>query len=140
LKLIADGGAMSPTPFERVTRLSAAVCVLVISLIVPLFVPSRAAAGDATSGAKIFKESCARCHGQAAKGDGPDLIKLQAATTPDDWTDAETNRGVADDLFVSIVTKGGKASGKSPVMPAFGDKLSTAQIQDLLAFFRSVAK
>jgi len=131
---------MSPPALGDATRLPAAVWMLVLSLIVPLLVPSRAAAGDATLGAKIFKESCARCHGQAAKGDGPDLIKLQAAITPDDWTDAETNRGVADDQFVSIVTKGGKASGKSPVMPAFGDKLSPAQIQDLLAFFRSVAK
>ncbi len=103
-------------------------------------IAGRAAAGDAQSGAQIYKSKCARCHGASAKGDGPDLVKLQAAVTPDDWTDGETNHGLSDEFIVSMITKGGKANGKSPIMPAFGDKLSADQIQDLVAFIRSVAK
>lgn len=110
------------------------------ALLLTIAMAGNAAAGDAQSGAQIFKEKCARCHGASAKGDGPDLVKLQAAVTPDDWTDGETNRGLTDDFIVSMITKGGKANGKSPIMPAFGDKLSGNQVQDLIAFIRSVAK
>jgi mono/diheme cytochrome c family protein len=98
------------------------------------------AAGDASAGAKIYAQNCARCHGSTAKGDGPDLIKLQAAVSPDDWTDQQTNAGLSEDFIVSMITKGGKANGKSPIMPAFGDKLNAPQVQNLAAFIRSVAK
>jgi cytochrome c oxidase cbb3-type subunit III len=100
----------------------------------------QAAGGNPQNGAALFKQKCARCHGAAAKGDGPDLTRLQAAVSPDDWTDKETNQGLSDTFIVSMITKGGKANGKSPIMPEFGDKLNPEQIQDLLAFLRSVAK
>jgi mono/diheme cytochrome c family protein len=113
---------------------------LVMLMLCGLMATPSANAGDAQAGAKIFKEKCARCHGQAAKGDGPDLVKLQAAVSPDDWTDKETNKGFTDTFVISMITKGGKANGKSPIMPSFAGKLSDDQIQDLLAFLRSVAK
>ena len=105
-----------------------------------LMAPLVMAAGDASAGAKIFADKCARCHGKTAKGDGPDLKRLQSATSPDDWTDKDTNQGLADDFITSMITRGGKANGKSRIMPAFGDKLSPPQIQDLIAFLRSVAQ
>jgi mono/diheme cytochrome c family protein len=46
----------------------------------------------------------------------------------------------SDKEIVDIITKGGKAVGSSPVMPRFGGKLSDSQIQDLLAFIRSLSK
>jgi mono/diheme cytochrome c family protein len=119
---------------------SAKPASIIVAVLLTFTVAGRAAAGDAQSGAQIFKENCARCHGANAKGDGPDLVKLQAAVTPDDWTDGETNRGLSDEFIVSMITKGGKANGKSAIMPSFGDKLSGEQIQDLVAFIRSVAK
>ena len=71
-----------------------------------------------------------------------DLIwsKLQSAVSPDDWTDKESNQGLTDSFIVAMITKGGKANGKSRIMPAFGDKLNTEQVQDLLAFIRSLPK
>jgi mono/diheme cytochrome c family protein len=91
-------------------------------------------------GAELFATNCARCHGKEAKGDGPDLVKLQAAVSPDDWTDKQSNQELTDTFITAMITKGGKANGKSRIMPAFGDKLSTQQVQDLLAFIRSMAK
>ncbi|HJU10352.1 MAG TPA: cytochrome c [Candidatus Binataceae bacterium] len=99
-----------------------------------------AAEGNASRGAEIFAAKCARCHGKEAKGNGPDLTKLQSAVSPDDWTDKETNQELTDSFVISMITKGGKANGKSRIMPAFGDKLNTQQIQDLLAFMRSLPK
>jgi mono/diheme cytochrome c family protein len=101
---------------------------------------SAGAEGNRDRGARIFAANCARCHGREGKGDGPDLVKLQSAVSPDDWTDKETNQGLTDNFIVAMITKGGKANGKSRIMPAFGDKLNTQQVQDLLAFIRSLPK
>ena len=99
-----------------------------------------AADGNIDRGARIFAANCARCHGRGGKGDGPDLVKLQSAVSPDDWTDNESNRELTDSFIVAMITKGGKANGKSRIMPAFGDKLNMSQLQDLLAFIRSLSK
>ena len=99
-----------------------------------------AAGADVSQGAKIFAANCARCHGKQGKGDGPDLVKLQSAVSPDDWTDNESNRELTDSFIVAMITKGGKANGKSRIMPAFGDKLNAQQVRDLLAFIRSLPK
>jgi mono/diheme cytochrome c family protein len=96
--------------------------------------------GNRDRGARIFTADCARCHGREGKGDGPDLVKLQSAVSPDDWTDKESNQELTDSFIIAMITKGGKANGKSRIMPAFGDKLSSQQVQDLLAFIRSLPK
>jgi len=112
----------------------AVLIILATSIIAP------AAPGDVKRGAQIFAGNCARCHGKEGKGDGPDLVKLQSAVSPDDWTDKESNEELTNSFIVSMMTKGGKANGKSRIMPAFGNKLSPQQVQDLLAFIRSLPK
>jgi mono/diheme cytochrome c family protein len=97
-------------------------------------------AADVGVGAQIFQQKCARCHGASGKGDGPDLTRLHADATPDDWTDKETNREMSDMLIVSMITKGGQANGKSRIMPSFGGKLNDRQVADLVAFIRSLPK
>jgi len=99
-----------------------------------------AAEGSVSDGAKIFTANCARCHGKEGKGDGLDLVKLQSAVSPDDWTDKQSNQELTDTFIISMITKGGKANGQSRIMPAFGDKLNTQQIHDLIAFIRSLPK
>jgi cytochrome c oxidase cbb3-type subunit 3 len=122
----------------RLRRICGAMPVALMILIAGRLVA--AASGDIQSGAKTFASNCARCHGKQAKGDGPDLVKLQSAVSPDDWTDKESNQELTDSFIVSMITKGGKANGKSRIMPAFGDKLNAQQVQDLLAFMRSLPK
>jgi cytochrome c oxidase cbb3-type subunit III len=112
----------------------------VLAALIAFTCSSARAAGDVAAGAKIFAAKCARCHGQTAKGDGPDLIKLQSAVSPDDWTDKESNQELSNQFIVAMITKGGRANGKSRIMPAFGDKLNYQQVLDLLAFIRSLPK
>ena len=119
--------------FKTVVRLALAV-VLSASTAV------HASDDSVGRGAKIFAANCSRCHGKEGKGDGPDLTKLQSAVSPDDWTDKQSNEELTDAFIISMITKGGKANGKSRIMPAFGDKLNAQQLQDLLAFIRSRPK
>jgi mono/diheme cytochrome c family protein len=119
---------------------SSAKTVSLVALIVLIARVVLPAQDDVNRGARIFAANCARCHGKEGKGDGPDLVKLQSAVSPDDWTDKESNQELTDSFIVGMITKGGKANGKSRIMPAFGDKLSAQQVQDLLAFIRSRPK
>ena len=119
--------------------LSQIICVaILLAAVAPI--SASATENDVATGSKIFAERCARCHGRGAKGDGPDLVKLQSAVSPDDWTDKESNKELTDSFIAAMITKGGKANGKSRIMPAFGDKLDAQQVQDLLAFIRSLSK
>ncbi|MGO9061765.1 MAG: c-type cytochrome [Candidatus Binataceae bacterium] len=114
--------------------------ILTLLLMLAIGVMPASAAGDAAAGAKIFTARCARCHGADGKGNGPDLAKLHPTTSPVDWTRSAVMKQWSDDEILAIITKGGKAVKSSPVMPPFQGKLTNAQIQDLLAFIRTLAK
>ncbi len=75
------------------------------------------------SGAEVFKNNCARCHGENGKGgDGPDLTDAQRKQK---WTES-------DERIVNKVTNGGRR------MPAFNDKLSAEDIKAVAGFVRSL--
>ena len=118
--------------------MGAVILTLVLTLAVAIC--PAAAAADAAAGAKIFAERCARCHGKDGHGNGPDLAKLHPSSSPVNWTRSVVMKQWSDKEIVDIITKGGKAVNSSPTMPPFGGKLSDAQIQDLLAFIRTLAK
>jgi mono/diheme cytochrome c family protein len=99
-----------------------------------------AAAGDAQAGAQLYKaHKCSLCHGEGGKGDGP-VFKGKPDDPMQDWTNKNTMSGLTDDFLAEIITKGGKAVGKSPKMIAYGEKLSDDQVKDLVAYIRSLAQ
>jgi mono/diheme cytochrome c family protein len=90
--------------------------------------PKRIAGGltssaQTLSGAELFKASCARCHGDDAKGGkGPDLTteKKQAK-----WKDS-------DEKLVKKINGGGFG------MPKFRDKLKPEEVQAIADYVRSL--
>ena len=114
--------------------------VLGIFALCPLLVRGAAAAGDAQAGAQSFKtHNCAVCHGGGGKGDGL-AFKGKANNPMVDWTSKNAMSSLTDDFLAEIITKWGKAVGKSPEMIAYGEKLSDDQVKDLVAFVRSLAQ
>src|SRR5919201_5398775 len=104
---------------DRFPSLHQKVVWAAVSIALATSISAAAAESNADRGARIFAANCARCHGKQGKGDGPDLVKLQSAVSPDDWTDKESNQELTDKFIVAMITKGGKANGKSRIMPAF---------------------
>ena len=124
-------------PYSHLQRSTVA---LALGMVLAATATAYAVEDSPNRGAKIFAANCARCHGKEGRGDGPDLVKLQSAVSPDDWTDKQANQELTDSFIIRMITKGGKANGKSRIMPAFGEKLDPQQVQDLLAFIRSLPK
>ena len=70
----------------------------------------------------LFKQYCAKCHGEDGKASTPKGKQLMAR----DFTDAEFQAGKTDTKLVKTVTEGGED------MPPFGKKLSKEQIEALV--------
>jgi len=95
-----------------------------------------AQAGNLDAGLEVHKGSCLKCHGETGKGDGPTSKLLK--DKPADWTNKESMSKYSDSQLVQIIKEGGAASGKSKLMPAFGGKLNDQQINDVIAYVRSL--
>jgi len=100
---------------------------------------NRADAADLDDGAAVAARRCAQCHGSTGMGDGKALKELNIPVKPVPWPDRAGMAKFSDDQLVQIVTLGGKGVGKSGAMPKFQNKLSAAQIVDVVAYVRSFA-
>jgi mono/diheme cytochrome c family protein len=81
------------------------------------------------SGAQLFEQNCASCHGENGKGDGPQAAGLSIPNL----TDQEFMAGKsAQDFYQAI------SLGVGEQMPAFGEKLSEADIWSLADYTRSL--
>jgi len=77
----------------------------------------------------LYKENCARCHGDNGDGHGPDAWKQ--SVSPSDFTNAARMNSLTDGaLFYQI------SQGRRP-MPQFQTRLPEAQRWQLVQFIRS---
>jgi mono/diheme cytochrome c family protein len=72
----------------------------------------------------LFKEYCAKCHGEDGRADTPKGRQLMAQ----DMTDPEWQADKTDAQLIKAVTNGGED------MPPFGKKLTKEQIESLVKF------
>ena len=79
--------------------------------------------GTDVSGAELFENNCARCHGSDGKGGkGPNLA---SAKRQEKWKDS-------DEKIVKKITKGGF------IMPAFEEKLKPEEIKAIAVHVRTL--
>lgn len=95
-----------------------------------------AQAADVEQGKKLYGQFCASCHGQSGKGDGAAAAALNPK--PRDHTDKEYMFKMSDDDMLKVIKNGGASIGKSPLMPPWGASLKDDQIQDIIAYIRTL--
>jgi len=89
-----------------------------VPLVVAAQTNAHSTADPAATGKHLFLQNCAHCHGIDATGDeGPDLHDVHKS----------------DDALMSLIK-----NGKKGEMPAFGRKLTDADVAALIAFVRSI--
>lgn len=111
---------------------------LVVVLTATLFPCLALAGGSVDKGKALFAQQCASCHGAGGKGDAPAAAALNPK--PRNLTDKTYMTALNDQHLVDVIKKGGPAVGKSPLMPAMGAALKDGDIQDVIAFIRSLTK
>ena len=98
--------------------------------------PPAAAMDPAAEAQKTFDTVCAACHGTSGKGDGAAAATLNPK--PRNYTDGAWQASVTDADLAKIISEGGAAVGKSPIMPA-NPTLKPEVIQALVKKVRSFA-
>jgi len=88
-------------------------------------------------GKKLYATYCSSCHGENGKGDGP--ASTAFPVKPGDHTNGTIMNQESDKFLFEIISKGGGAVGKSAFMPAWGNALNEKQINELIAYIRSIA-
>ena len=104
-----------------------------------------ATAGDAAAGKAKYDMFCASCHGPTGKGDGP--VGAALNPKPRDFsvgdfkfdTDKDGNPGTDVDLK-AVIVKGAAAYGGNAMMAPWGATLSDADLDNVVAFVRSLKK
>ncbi len=100
-------------------------------------VPSGNLRGDAQSGARIYAQYCASCHGPTGHGDGPVAGTLNPK--PANHSDHVFMASLSDQHLYQVISKGGASVGKSPMMAPWGGVINEQGIKDLIAFLRRLS-
>lgn len=87
-------------------------------------------------GKALFLHYCATCHGPSGRGDGFNAYSLDPK--PRDLTDPEFHTLRSDRDLSEIIRIGGGAAGLSTAMPPWGRTVSQRQIDQLVAYLRSL--
>jgi cytochrome c oxidase cbb3-type subunit III len=102
-----------------------------------LYVPSVFAGADPVAGKVTYEKTCAMCHGQTGKGDGPTAAVLNPK--PRNHTDGAYMNTLKDDYLFKIVKEGGVSVGKSQLMPAWAAQIKDNEIHNVVAYIRTLA-
>jgi len=96
-------------------------------------------AADLEAGRQTFESVCAACHGATGRPDPGNPVVQALEPKPADLSDPLFNsREPASDWHV-VVTHGGPALGLSAAMPAQGQVLSEREIEDVVAYAKTLA-
>lgn len=95
-------------------------------------------AADVAAGKAKFQTLCASCHGATGKGDGA----ASAALTPKprNLADAAYMKTRSDADLKKVIMDGGPAIGKSASMPPWKASLKGPDLDNIVAYIRSLAK
>ena len=115
------------TPLEpRMRKVPVYGTLVILILLSSLFIAQSYAADTA---AAVFTSKCVMCHGADGKGDTPVGKKMGIR----DLTSADVQK-MSDEELITVTTKGKNK------MPGYENKLSAAQIKDIVAYIRQLAK
>lgn len=94
--------------------------------------PIAATAESIASGQAAFQKNCRFCHGNDAKGNGPQAPK---DSNPPDLTDSTWVSGDTDWAILSVIRDG---AGSDSVMKGYKSRLSADEMWNIVNYLRSL--
>jgi hypothetical protein len=89
---------------------------------------------DPETAASLYRSACAACHGADGRGASPALVGFD--TPLPDFTDCSFSTVEPDADWLAVSHDGGPARGFSRRMPAFGEAMNDAELQQVLDHLR----
>src|SRR5437763_14340037 len=124
--------------------LRAAIALFAISM-APLAVPLMAQEANGTtghleSGEQIFHSACAACHGADGRGTPKTQAGFEPPRTFPDFTRCDQTSMEPDVNYKDVIIHGGPTRGFSQIMPAFGQALTSEQIDKVIGYLRTFCR
>jgi mono/diheme cytochrome c family protein len=117
---------------------------MVVVALLPLWLLSQVEAtgpGNVARGKQLYQYYCAACHGSEGTGTGRNAPYLeQLGRAPRDHTDIWYMNRLSDAELYRAISEGKRRDGEPPFMPWWGLTLTAADIWDLVAFIRDLAR
>ena len=95
---------------------------------------------DAKNGESIYNSGCVACHGSGGIGAPETLTEFKRPDTFPDFSSCEGTTPEPNSAWKDVIVHGGPSRGFSQIMPAFGELLSSDQIDDVIAYLRSLCR
>jgi mono/diheme cytochrome c family protein len=111
--------------------------LIMLSLLTLLVQPGVLLAGDVNAGRAFYQQYCSMCHGPQGKGNGPAAAAMNPK--PRDHTDGRYMNTLSDAHLATVISEGGAAVQRSPLMPSWKGTLSPQQIADVITYLRTLA-
>ena len=92
------------------------------------------------NGERLYKAGCTACHGNDGKGAPQAISAFERPETFPDFTRCDQTTSEVDAGYKAVITHGGPNRGFSQIMPAFGEALSSKEIDDLVAYLRTFCR
>ncbi len=100
--------------------------------------PAPANAALVQRGQAVYTQYCAACHGTQGKGDGVSGQSLPIK--PQNLTEGRVLNPLPDHFLFGIIAHGAQTVGLSPLMPGFKPFLADSQINEVIAYVRTLAQ
>src|SRR6202171_6040117 len=92
------------------------------------------------TGQQIFKSACAACHGGGGRGGPQEITGFERPRTFPDFTACDQTTPEDNTAWKAVITEGGPTRGFSQIMPSFSEALTSEQIDDVIAYLRSLCR
>jgi mono/diheme cytochrome c family protein len=117
------------------------ITILAISITHISALISQVIAGETPNlidGEAIYKHYCTPCHG--IKGDGKGFNANNLDPRPANHSDAEFMSKRTDKELYEVISGGGRAVGRSSLMPPWGNTFNENEIKSLILYMRKLCK
>ncbi len=134
------GDLMSSIRIRRPVKpaLTAAVLILLAGTGAVFSQTIKQRSHDVKNGERIYKSGCIACHGNNGQGAPQTMTEFKRPETFPDFTRCDQTTPEPNSAWKDVIVHGGPARGFSQIMPAFGELLTNDQIDDVIAYLRSL--
>jgi mono/diheme cytochrome c family protein len=95
---------------------------------------------DVKNGERIYKSGCIACHGTGGRGAPEALTEFRRPDTFPDFSSCDQTTPEPNSAWKDVILHGGPTRAFSQIMPAFAELLSSDEIDDVIAYMRSLCR
>ena len=95
---------------------------------------------DVKNGEQVYKSGCITCHGANGAGAPETLTVFKRPDTFPDFSRCDQTTPEPNSAWKDVIVHGGPARAFSQIMPEFGELLTSDQIDDVIAYLRSLCR